>query len=143
MNPFLEPPFLFLITYREPIFYKYDPRADDHPLIFGTRPEKFLVFLRCTEPHNLHHPCPVIPAAVKKDHLSGGRQVFGIPLKIPLCFSFSVGIPKATTLQKRGFRYSITRLMTPPLPAASRPSNKTTTLSFLNLIHSSNFTSSN
>src|SRR5215469_13080738 len=36
--------------------------------------------------------------------------------------SFSVGVARATTRQTRGFSGSVMRLMTPPLPAASRPS---------------------
>ena len=41
--------------------------------------------------------------------------------------SRSVGLSNATTRAPRGLRCSVNRLMVPPLPAASRPSNRTTT----------------
>src|SRR6266511_645869 len=56
--------------------------------------------------------------------------------------SRSVGVPSATTRQIRGFRLSVIRLMVPPLPAASRPSNSTTTRSPACLVHSWSLTSS-
>ena len=49
--------------------------------------------------------------------------------------SRSVGTPRATTRQTRGLRRSTMRLMTPPFPAASRPSQMTSTLSPLVTIH--------
>ena len=36
--------------------------------------------------------------------------------------SLSVGFSSATTRAPRGFRFSVNRLIVPPLPAASRPS---------------------
>ena len=42
-------------------------------------------------------------------------------------FSRSLGVPRATTRTTRGLSRSVIRLMTPPLPAASRPSKMTTT----------------
>src|SRR5215216_791694 len=50
--------------------------------------------------------------------------------------SRSVGAARATTRQMRGLRLSVIRLIVPPLPAASRPSKITTTLSPACLIHS-------
>jgi len=57
-------------------------------------------------------------------------------------FSRSVGIPKATTRQKRGFRRSVMVLITPPFPAASRPSKITTTFSLFCFTHSCSLISS-
>jgi hypothetical protein len=42
----------------------------------------------------------------------------------------------------RGFSRCVMRLITPPFPAASRPSNTTTTFSPLAFTHSCSFTSS-
>src|SRR5262249_13383285 len=56
--------------------------------------------------------------------------------------SRSVGAGSATTCATRGLRYSATRLITPPLPAASRPSKTTTSRSPLTRTHSFIFTSS-
>ena len=41
--------------------------------------------------------------------------------------SVSFGLVSATTRPPRGLRFSVKRLIEPPLPAASRPSNRTTT----------------
>ena len=41
-------------------------------------------------------------------------------------FSRSVGLSSAAIRANRGFRYCMTRLIVPPLPAASRPSKTTT-----------------
>src|SRR5512139_232738 len=57
-------------------------------------------------------------------------------------FSRSVGAASATTLNTRGLTRSVMALMTPPLPAPSRPSKTTQTLSPLYLTHSCSFTSS-
>ncbi len=40
--------------------------------------------------------------------------------------SRSLGLTRATTVAPRGFRCSVKRLIVPPLPAASRPSNTST-----------------
>ena len=40
--------------------------------------------------------------------------------------SFSVGFSRATARAPRGLRFSVKRLIVPPLPAASRPSNTIT-----------------
>src|SRR5690606_26527735 len=52
------------------------------------------------------------------------------------------GVPRATILAMRGFMFSVIRLITPPLPAASRPSKMTTILSPCCLTHSCSLTSS-
>src|SRR6266545_5407452 len=54
----------------------------------------------------------------------------------------SVGAGSATMRAVRGLRYSVTRLMVLPFPAASRPSKITTTLAPSDLTHSCSFTSS-
>ncbi len=54
----------------------------------------------------------------------------------------SVGLGSATTRVVRGFMCSVIRLMTPPLPAASLPSNTTTMRAPVAPTHSSIFTSS-
>ena len=41
-------------------------------------------------------------------------------------FSRSVGVGSAAICATRGLRYCVTRLIVPPLPAASRPSKMTT-----------------
>ena len=57
-------------------------------------------------------------------------------------FSRSVGAVSATTLNTRGLTRSVIALIVPPLPAPSRPSNTTQTLSPLCLTHSCSVTSS-
>ena len=47
-----------------------------------------------------------------------------------MIFSRSFGAGSATTRQTRGLSRCVMRLIAPPLPAASRPSKITTTLSF-------------
>src|SRR6516165_3178804 len=56
--------------------------------------------------------------------------------------SLSVGVARATTRHTRGFSGSVMRLMTPPLPAASRPSKMTHILRRLCLTYSCNLISS-
>src|SRR5213593_2104625 len=57
-------------------------------------------------------------------------------------FSRSVGAGRAATRNTRGLTRSVMALMTPPLPAPSRPSNTTQILSPLSLTHSCRLTSS-
>ena len=54
----------------------------------------------------------------------------------------SVGAGSATIRATRGLRYSVTRLIVLPLPAASRPSKTTTSRAPSTRTHSCNFTSS-
>ena len=51
-----------------------------------------------------------------------------ITLEIPLCFLTIARLLHATTLAPRGFKCSRIRLIVPPFPAASRPSNSMTIL---------------
>src|SRR4029453_1247834 len=51
-------------------------------------------------------------------------------------FSRSVGVPRATTRETLGLSGSVIRLIVPPFPAASRPSNRMHTRKPLALIHS-------
>ena len=60
-------------------------------LEFRAGAQKFLVFLVGAESHHPFHPGPVVPAAVKEDHLTGSRQMRHIALKIPLGFLFLGG----------------------------------------------------
>ena len=57
-------------------------------------------------------------------------------------FSRSVGADRATTLNTRGLTRSMMRLIVPPLPAVSRPSNTMQTLAPVDLTHSCSATSS-
>src|SRR6478609_8478177 len=57
-------------------------------------------------------------------------------------FSRSVGVCSATTRNTRGLTRSVIRLMVPPFPAVSRPSNTTQTFAPLALTHSCRATSS-
>jgi hypothetical protein len=56
--------------------------------------------------------------------------------------SRSLGFSSATTVAPRGLRCSMKRLIVPPLPAASRPSNTITTFCPDSLIQFCSFTSS-
>jgi hypothetical protein len=56
--------------------------------------------------------------------------------------SFSVGFSRATTRAPRGFRFSVNRLIVPPLPAASRPSKTTMSRPPDSLIHRCSLSSS-
>ena len=101
----------------------------------GTRPEKFLIVLGGTKSHHMLHPCPVIPAPIEQK--PSPRQRAGVSNSAENTtefFSFSVGIPNATTLQKTGIQIFHNPLNHNRLyQRASRPSNKITTLSFLEL----------
>ena len=57
-------------------------------------------------------------------------------------FSRSVGVGSAAIRATRGLRYWVTRLIVPPLPAASRPSKMTTIRAPAVRVHSCIFTSS-
>ena len=57
-------------------------------------------------------------------------------------FSRAVGVGSATTRNTRGLTRSTIRLMVPPLPAVSRPSNTTQTFAPVALTHSCMATSS-
>ena len=57
-------------------------------------------------------------------------------------FSRSVGADRATTLKTRGLTRSVIRLIVPPLPAVSRPSNTMQTLAPVAFTHSCSATSS-
>ena len=57
-------------------------------------------------------------------------------------FSRSVGAGSATTRNTRGLTRSVIALMTPPLPAPSRPSNTTQTFRPLCTTHCCSLTSS-
>ena len=56
--------------------------------------------------------------------------------------SRSLGLASATTVAPRGFRCSVNRLIVPPLPAASRPSNTITMCSPVDLTQFCSLTSS-
>lgn len=53
-----------------------------------------------------------------------------------------MGLGRATIRATRGLRYSVTRLIVPPLPAASRPSKTTTSRTPSARTHSWSFTNS-
>ena len=57
-------------------------------------------------------------------------------------FSRSVGVGRATTLNTRGLTRSVIRLIVPPFPAVSRPSNTTQILAPVSFTHSCMATSS-
>src|SRR6266545_4013794 len=69
----------------------------------------------------------VVPGAVEQDHVAGGGEMLHIALEVPSPRSVSVGLVRATARAWRGLRCCMNLLMVPPLPAASRPSNRMTT----------------
>ena len=100
-------------------------------------------FLLGAKPHDALDAGPVVPASVEQDDLASGRQVRRIALKVPL---------RLLPLSRRAERHDpasawvqglrVIRLMTPPFPAASRPSNRTTTLRPFSLTYPCSFPSS-
>jgi hypothetical protein len=77
-----------------------------------------------------HHPLDagaVVPGAVEQHDLAAGGQVRHVALEVPLgLLALGRLAGSATTRQTRGFSRWVMRLITPPLPAASRPSKITT-----------------
>jgi hypothetical protein len=76
----------------------------------------------CKAHHRLHAG-PVVPAAVEDHDLAGGREVGEVALDVHLRLLALVRAGRATTRNTRGLTRSVIRLIVPPFPAVSRPSN--------------------
>ena len=124
----LEAALLLLVADREPVLHEDDPRAHEHPLELRARAHELLVLLVGAEAHDALDAGAVVPAAVEQDHLAGGGQMRRRSAGSTTASSRArSACPSATVRHQRGFRRSVIRLITPPLPAASRPSKITTT----------------
>ena len=99
-----------------------------------------LIFGVGAEAHDVLDAGAVVPAAVEQHDLAARRQLLrhsaGNTIGRARARS---GVGSATMRQERGLRHSAMRLMTPPLPAASRPSKITTTCRPSSRTHSCSF----
>src|SRR5262249_9775812 len=120
---------------------EFDPRTHQHALKFRDAVEKLFHLVFSAESHHPLHSGAIIPTAIEQHDFATGRQVAHIALKIPLGFLTLAGRWQSLR-QTRGFMRCVMRLMTPPLPAASRPSNNTTSLSLCSSTHSCSLISS-
>src|SRR5262245_18574341 len=96
--------------------------------------EELLVLFFRAESHHPFDAGAVVPAAVEQDHFSAGGKMRHIALEVPLG-AFALA-------RSRQPRDPADPRMTPPFPAASRPSEMITTLSFCRMTQSCSFTSS-
>ncbi len=119
---------LLLVGDREPVLDEPDARAHQHALELRARAEELLVPLLAAEAHHPLDAGAVVPAAVEQHDLAGGGQVRHVALEVPLRALALVGRRQRHHAATRGFSRWVMRLITPPLPAASRPSNRITTL---------------
>ena len=143
LEPILEASVLFLVRYREPVLHEDDPGADEHALELGAVAEE------------LQRPPPTSRSPSLARHLrgctrsgrtarsprppEGARRSAGRTTACVLARSVWAERPPSRRERSRG---AVIRLMVPPLPAAPRPSNRTTTLRPWVRTHSWSFTSS-
>src|SRR6202142_3599505 len=80
----LEPALLLRVGDAEPVLDQDDAAPHEHPLELGAGAQELLVLLLGAEAHDPLHAGSVVPAAVEKDDLAGGRQVDDVALEIPL-----------------------------------------------------------
>ncbi len=81
---------LLFVRYREPVLDDNDARAGQHALEFGAGAQKLAVFVVLAKAHHSLDASPVVPGAVEQYHLTGGGQVGGVTLEVPLG-AFAVG----------------------------------------------------
>ena len=124
----LEALLLLLVGHREPVLHQDQAGADQHPLELRRRAEELLVLGFRAEAHHVFDAGAVVPGAVEQDDLPGRRQVrrrsAGSTTGTSPARSACRARRPCTT---RGLSGSVIRLIAPPLPAASRPSNRTAT----------------
>jgi hypothetical protein len=94
-------------------------------LDFRTDFEKALDVLRVDKSHNVFDAGAVVEAMVENGDLSGGGKTLDVALNVHLGLLRSEGAGSATTRKTRGLTRSVMVLIVPPLPPASRPSNRT------------------
>ena len=122
----LEPALLLLVADREPVLESMIPSST------SIRSKRALaqepaVLLVGAKPHHPLDPGPVVPAAVEQDDLAPGGELGHVALEVPLRrLPLGRGRQGHDPGEMRGFRYSVMRLIVPPFPAASRPSNEIT-----------------
>src|SRR5262249_24537691 len=144
-------PLLFLLPHFEPDLDQEGPVLDDEFLDQRGVFEKTLMLFGRAEAHDVVDPGVVVTTAIGNHHLTAGPE----PLQVApagtrsrwrwpyICvFSRSEGAGRATTRKTRGLTRSVIALMTPPLPAASRPSKTITIRSPLALTQSCRWQSS-
>ena len=103
-----------------------DARVGEQPLELRSLVHEQLVLGVGAESHYPLDPSPVVPRPVEEHDLACGREVGHVPLEIPLAALAFGRLLERHHREPRGFRCSVKRLMVPPLPAASRPSNRMT-----------------
>ena len=115
---------LFVLCQREPVFEQENAASRQRSLDLMRLAHEFKIFIGAAKSHHAFDACTVVPGTIKQNHFAGGGQFYNITLKNHCLRSFSVGFSNATTRALLGFRCSVKRLIVPPLPAASRPSNR-------------------
>jgi len=100
------------------------PERNEHSLELGRGLEEVRVFLVRAEAHDVLDAGPVVPAAVEEHPFAGGWELGHVALEVPLRrLTFGRYAERADAADAR-VQGSVMRLITPPLPAASRPSNR-------------------
>src|SRR5262249_17037219 len=84
MDAHQETELLLLVGDREPIFDEDDAGTDQHALELRHGAEELLDLLLRAEAHHALDTGPVVPAAIEQHDLAAGRQMWHIPLEVPL-----------------------------------------------------------
>src|SRR5262249_21824545 len=126
----------------EPYFYQGDPRVDDVAFSRGANLQKMFMLTFVDKPHHVFDARPVVPTSIEDDDLAGGGKVRNVALNIHLALFTISRRRQSDTRKTRGLTRSVMALIVPPLPAASRPSNRTMILAPSALTQSCNRQSS-
>ena len=127
VDPRPEAPLLLLVADREPVLEQEDAVLDEQSLEHRALVEEPPVLLRRAEPDHVLDAGAVVPAAVEQDDLAGGGEVLRRSAGNTTRRLALGRVRKGGDAGERGLRYSVIRLIAPPLPAASRPSKTITT----------------
>ena len=111
----------------QPELDQQDAILDQHPLEIGHLAEEMLALASVQKPKTFSTTPRLYQERSKNTISPAAGRCVDVALEIPLrSLRGSVGLDSATTRAMRGFRFSRKRLIVPPLPAASRPSNTMT-----------------
>ena len=125
MHALLEAHLLLLVVHREPVFRPKGDALDLISILLEQRagPQKLaMIFLVGAEAHDALDTCTVVPTSIEQHDLTHRGQFRDIALEIPLPALLLCRHGKRHDAADAGVeRVGDTSLMTPPLPAASRP----------------------
>ena len=117
---------LFGVGDGEPVLAQHDAVLDQHPLEDRGLRQEPVVLLLGAEAHHSFDPGAVVPGPVEQHDLALRGQVLDVALEVPLAPLALGRAGQRGDPGDPGLRYSVIRLIVPPLPAASRPSKITT-----------------